>query len=133
MSDVLVWSKRDTHCVWCGKPVAGADEEERHDKEWFERDDDCDIGSCWCSSWCWQDFDYCDYRHSADVTLADLRALVEAQAAVIARFMDGWRPAVHPQMDWHGYWWGGPRGYQPMTPDEQQVIYGRVVTEETEQ
>jgi len=68
---------------------------------------------------------------------ADLRhalALIDTQAAVIARYRDGWKPgerlavvmAGEPRPDAVSVWISEHlhRDSEPMTPAEQKVIYG---------
>lgn len=41
------WSKAETHCVVCQRPLAADAEEQRH----AERE--CDPERCWCLDFCW--------------------------------------------------------------------------------
>lgn len=87
MGEPLVWSLADTHCVWCGKPVATDEDDERHSEAWEDQDKDCDRTTCWCTSYCWRNLGSCDTGDFIETEkLAELRGLMEAQAAVIARF-----------------------------------------------
>lgn len=100
------WSKADTHCVWCGKPV-------EHHTDYCEES----AGTA-----------------ATAIALTSLRDTVEAQGNVIERLRDGWI-AVDPTGDqpvWRARLWSGPwpPKYEPMTPAEQWVLYGSVVNEE---
>lgn len=58
---------------------------------------------------------------------------IDAQAAVIERYGSGWRPTdAGPR-----FWWSpfdpNRNRYEPMTPAEQQVVYGEVVRPGTDQ
>lgn len=69
-----VWSKADTHCVFCAFPVARDDEYERdHDDVVHDR-----LGAgCWCWSFCWAD---CDAGSDVEAVISDLRAQLEAES-----------------------------------------------------
>lgn len=110
-----VWSLADTHCPWCGEEITGS----------FTHS----FAGAGCAA---------IERRSGGligrtVIAQELRGQVEAQAAVIARYRDGWT-ATDPDSRWAG-WWNdatpfGVRDREPMTPAERQVLYGH--TEETD-
>lgn len=139
MTFTFTWSKADTHCLWCGLQKAS-------DAEWAIDHDghDDENADCWCMARCWGT---CGEAIFGDRTLGSLLGELEAQAAVIARVNDGWQyvlPAAEHRYR-RGMWWRVQDGasnwvlpegadripQEPMTPAEQQVVYGRVVTEET--
>lgn len=67
----------------------------------------------------------CDCPVTTEVAevLVALRGLAEAQAAVIARYRDGW-VENHTDSEPNGTWWHPPRGeVEPMTDAERQVLY----------
>lgn len=112
------WSKKDTHCALCGKENAG-------EAEWQRSHDDAEhTDDCWCLAYCWQS---CGFEIAED-ELVRLRGLAEAQAAVIARYKAGWRRRPYAPETRCSWWHYGftPLKSEPMTPAEQQVIYGEV-------
>lgn len=118
------WSLADTHCVWCGKPLATQHDDERHQAAWQDRGEDCDPDTCWCGSYCWSLLGACEASFTADADrLRELRGLAEAQAAVIARYRAGWAPRERdgvPRWMHDGYL---PLKWEPMTDAERQVLY----------
>ena len=117
----LVWSLRDTHCVWCGNRKATTEEWAVDHEGHSEFDADVD---CWCLAVCWGT---CRESVFDEGTVAGLRALVEAQASVIARYVDGrWHHTFG--VEGEGEWVDRLRDTrEPMLLAEQIVVYGEVV------
>lgn len=81
-TEPLVWSLADTHCVWCGLPKASPEQWAVDHDGHSEFDEDVE---CWCMAVCW---DTCRESVFTESAMADLRARVEAQAAVIAELVE---------------------------------------------